>query len=93
MNIIEESSKYFLEVYKRIPVHITHGEGVWLYNEKGEAYLDLLAGIAVNALGYNHPAVVDALKKQASKNLHLSNFFVQEIQVNLAKKWLQAITA
>lgn len=89
MNIQEESKKYFLEVYKRIPVTITHGKGVYLYDENGAAYLDFLAGIAVNALGYNHPAVIKSLQEQAAKNLHLSNFFVQEIQVKLAKKLIE----
>lgn len=89
MDVLQEAPQYFLEVYKRIPVNITHGNGVYLYDDKDEKYLDLLAGIAVNALGYNHPRVKAALLEQAEKNLHLSNFFVQEVQVRLAKKLIE----
>jgi len=86
MDIYLEASKYLLDVYKRIPLNISHGNGVWLYSDDGTAYLDFLAGIAVNALGYNHPLIKEAILQQIEKNLHLSNFFVQDIHVKLAKK-------
>ncbi len=89
MDFLEDASKYFLDVYKRIPIKVTHGEGVWLYADDGQKYLDLLAGIAVNALGYNHPIIKNAILSQLDKNLHLSNFFVQDIHVQLAKKLLE----
>ncbi len=89
MDIYSEASKYLLNIYKRIPLNITHGDGVWLYSDDGTAYLDMLAGIAVNALGYNHPIIKQSILEQIEKNLHLSNFFVQEIQVALAKKLIQ----
>jgi acetylornithine/N-succinyldiaminopimelate aminotransferase len=89
MDFLEDASKYFLDVYKRIPIKVTHGEGVWLYADDGQKYLDLLAGIAVNALGYNHPLIKNAILTQLDKNLHLSNFFVQGIHVELAKKLLE----
>ncbi len=89
MDIYSEASKYLLNIYKRIPLNITHGDGVWLYTDDGTAYLDMLAGIAVNALGYNHPIIKQSILEQIEKNLHLSNFFVQEIQVALAKKLIQ----
>ena len=86
MNAISESEKYLLNVYKRIPIQINHGDGVWLYDDNGNKYLDFLAGIAVNALGYNHPVINKAIAEQHKRNLHLSNFFVQDVQVALAKK-------
>lgn len=86
MNLLVEEKKYLLNVYNRIPVQIARGDGVFLFDKDGNKYLDLLSGIAVNALGYNHPKVKQALLKQQEKNLHISNFFVQDVQVNLAKK-------
>lgn len=89
MNALLEEKKYLLNIYKRIPVQIIKGEGVYLIDDSGKKYLDLLSGIAVNALGYNHPLITKALLQQQSNNLHLSNFFVQEIQVELAKKLIE----
>lgn len=89
MDIGSEASKYLLNVYKRIPLNISHGDGVWLYSVDGTAYLDFLAGIAVNALGYNHPVIKASIFKQIEKNLHLSNFFIQQVQVDLAKKLIE----
>ncbi|KAA3617450.1 MAG: acetylornithine/succinylornithine family transaminase [Calditrichaeota bacterium] len=89
MDINTRASQYLIDVYKRIPLNITHGDGVWLYNDDGSAYLDFLAGIAVNALGYNHPLIKETIIKQVEKNLHLSNLFVQEIHISLAKKLIE----
>ena len=63
MDIYSQASKYLLNVYKRIPLNIIRGDGVWLYSDDGTAYLDLLAGIAVNALGYNHPLIKQTTSK------------------------------
>jgi len=89
MSLVTESSQYFLNVYKRIPVNIIRAENIWLYDEQGNRYLDLLAGIAVNALGYCHPKILEALDIQKSRNLHLSNYFIQDVQLNLAKKLIE----
>ena len=89
MSLIAEASQYFLNVYKRIPVNIIKGEGVWLIDDKGNRYLDLLAGIAVNALGYCHPKIIEAIDQQKYRNLHLSNYFVQDIQLKLARKLIE----
>lgn len=89
MDIFEKEKKYFLNVYKRFPIDVDKGRGVYLYDKNGLGYLDFLAGIAVNALGYNHPDVLAALKKQMDRNLHLSNFFIQDIQVELAAKLIE----
>ena len=89
MDIFEKEKKYFLNVYKRFPIDVAKGRGVYLYDKNGLCYIDFLAGIAVNALGYNHPDVLAALKKQMDRNLHLSNFFIQDIQVELAAKLIE----
>ncbi|RMH62878.1 MAG: acetylornithine/succinylornithine family transaminase [Calditrichaeota bacterium] len=78
----------FIQVYKRFPEPIDHGEGIYLFDQKGRKYLDFLSGIAVNALGYNHPAVLQAVEKQLKRNLHLSNYFVQDVQLELAESLL-----
>ncbi|EEW25868.1 aspartate aminotransferase family protein [Rhodobacter ferrooxidans] len=64
-----------LPTYSRAPVAFTHGSGCWLTAENGSRYLDLGAGIAVNALGHAHPALVAALTEQAGKLWHVSNLY------------------
>ncbi|MCF6221696.1 MAG: aspartate aminotransferase family protein [Robiginitomaculum sp.] len=66
------------------------GEGVYLYTEDGDKYLDFIAGIAVNGLGHNHPALVGALTEQAGKLWHLSNMFKVRDQIKLAEKYCAA---
>lgn len=78
--------KYILNSYKRYPLHITSGKGVYVFDEDGKKYLDFLSGIAVNSLGYSHPAIVQAIKNQAEKLIHTSNLFYTEPPVKLAKK-------
>jgi acetylornithine/N-succinyldiaminopimelate aminotransferase len=72
---------------------LVRGEGCYVWDDEGRRYLDLLAGIAVNALGHAHPAVVETLTRQASTLGHVSNFFATEPQVLLAERLLDLITA
>ena len=65
-------------VYNRADITFERGEGAYLYDIKGERYLDFLAGIAVNSLGHAHPHMIDALTKQAKKIWHVSNIFYTE---------------
>lgn len=67
---------------------ITRGDGCYVWDADGRQYLDLLGGIAVNALGHNHPAIVAAVSKQVSEMLHLSNFFTSPGQIALAERLL-----
>ncbi|MGH2567105.1 MAG: aspartate aminotransferase family protein, partial [Bacteroidota bacterium] len=69
---------------------IARGEGCYLYDREGKSYLDFFGGLAVNALGYNHPRVNDAIIRQLQKYIHLSNFYVQEAQILLAEKLIAA---
>ncbi|MBT9244022.1 aspartate aminotransferase family protein [Gemmobacter fulvus] len=64
-----------LPTYNRAPMAFTKGEGSWLTAEDGSRYLDLGAGIAVNALGHAHPALVEAISTQAAKLWHVSNLY------------------
>jgi len=68
-------SQHLMETYNRQPVTFVKGEGVWLWNEKGEKYLDALAGVAVNGLGHAHPKLVKAISEQVAKLIHVSNIY------------------
>ena len=72
--------------YGTPPVGIVSGHGAYLVDEQGNEYLDLLAGIAVNSLGTNHPAVVEAVTKQVTTLSHVSNLFASPPAVQLAKR-------
>jgi acetylornithine/N-succinyldiaminopimelate aminotransferase len=84
-------ARRLLPTYDRTPVHFVGGHGVWLRDENGDDYLDLLSGIGVNALGYGHPAIERAIAEQSCQLLHISNLFYHDGQAKLAEK-LAAIT-
>jgi acetylornithine aminotransferase/acetylornithine/N-succinyldiaminopimelate aminotransferase len=75
-----------LPTYDRLPIMVTHGKGVYLYDSEGNKYLDFLSGIGVNALGYAHPAITKVIQKQAAKVIHTSNLFYHAYQAELAKR-------
>lgn len=75
---------HVLPTYNRAPLAFTRGEGSWLVAEDGSRYLDLGAGIAVNALGHAHPALVAAITEQAAKLWHVSNLYRIPEQERLA---------
>jgi acetylornithine aminotransferase len=70
---------------------LDHGEGAYVWDVDGKQYLDFLAGIAVNSLGHAHPVLIKALTDQASKIVHISNYFASAPQVELAQR-LRRIT-
>ncbi len=72
---------------------LVRGEGAYVWDVDGNRYLDLLGGIAVNALGHAHPAILDAVTTQLSTLGHVSNFFTSTPQIELAEKLLQLIGA
>ena len=80
----------FMQTYRRLPLEIVRGEGPWLFARDGSRYLDMFGGIAVNALGHAHPAVLRAITEQAGRYIHLSNYFHQEPQQRLAEALLRA---
>ncbi len=79
-------AKLLLSTYERSPILFVGGEGVYIQDENGAKYLDLLSGIGVNALGYNHPAVVDTIARQSRALIHISNLFYHEGQAELAMR-------
>ncbi len=77
-------SKLLVSTYDRYPVLLHKGRGVYLYDNKGRKYLDLLSGIGVNALGYAHLAITKTIARQAKLLVHTSNLFYHEYQGRLA---------
>jgi len=78
--------KHYLPTFKRFPVAICCGSGSRVRDMEGKEYIDALAGIAVNNVGHCHPKVVSAIHRQASKLMHISNFFVSPPQVELSER-------
>jgi len=76
--------KLLLSTYERNPLLFERGEGMYLIDDKGERYLDLLSGIGVNALGYGHTAIEEAIQKQSKLLIHTSNLYYHHGQAELA---------
>ena len=76
--------KLLLQTYERNPYLFVSGKGVYLRDENGDDYLDLLSGIGVSALGYAQPAIEDAIRTQSARLLHTSNLYYHEGTANLA---------
>ena len=85
-DLFEREHRFFFHTYKRLTLDIDRGEGVYLFTKDGKRYLDLFGGLAVNALGHAYPAVLEAINRQAKRYLHLSNYYVQDPQVDLAER-------
>jgi len=83
--IMELCERYLMRNVGRIPLAPVKGEGARLWDADGREYLDFVSGIAVNSLGHCHPAVVDAICRQAAKLIHCSNLYYIEQQARLAK--------
>lgn len=77
---------YLMNTYARQPVTFVRGEGIWLWDEAGNPYLDALAGVAVNGLGHAHPALTQAICEQARSLIHTSNIYQVQRQEQLAQR-------
>lgn len=85
-SLSELDKKQYLQTFGRFPVTLERGEGSHIWDVEGNEYIDALAGIAVNVLGHNHPKLVQAIREQAGKLLHISNFYLSVPQVMLSTK-------
>ncbi|NHQ59082.1 aspartate aminotransferase family protein [Chlorobium sp. BLA1] len=85
----ETEQQLFFHNYARLPIAVSHGEGMWLVGDDGTRYLDMLSGIGVNALGYGDKRLVEAISTQAAKLIHASNLFMMQPQFELAEKLLE----
>ena len=84
--VIKRDQKYIMHTYARSPLVLEHGEGMYAYDADGKAYLDFTSGIGVNALGYCHPAWVQAVTMQATRLQHSSNLYYTAPCGKLAKR-------
>ena len=85
-SVMRAEAALLVPTYDRYKVLLRKGRGVYVYDDAGRAYLDLLSGIGVNALGHGHPAIRKALVQQADKLIHVSNFFYHDYPAELAKR-------
>lgn len=90
MYLEQEYRKYLAQVttFREMLIAVDKAEGIYIFDKKGKKYFDLLSGIAVNILGHRHPAIVETVKRQADRYLHLNAYgeFIQEESLQLAKK-------
>ena len=89
LTIPELADKYLMQTGRRLPITFVRGQGCLLYDDTGRAYLDLVAGIAVNLLGHAHPEVAAAVGSQSRKLIHASNLYFTEPQVELARRLVE----
>jgi acetylornithine/N-succinyldiaminopimelate aminotransferase len=85
-SVVDLEKQYLLQNYARLPLTVHRGKGCYLYSSSGKRYLDLIAGIGVNALGYAHPRLTKVIREQAGLLLHCSNLYYHEFQGPLAKR-------
>lgn len=84
--VLERDCEWLLPVYARFPIVMDRGEGVYLYDTSGNRYLDLMAGLGVNALGHAHPRMVRATAEQAARIVHLSPQYCTPYAGELAER-------
>ena len=79
-------ASHVLQTYRRAPIVLTRGQGIFIYDEEGQQYTDLISGIGVASLGHSHPALIAAITDQARTLLHTSNLFFHPLQGQLARQ-------
>lgn len=84
--IYQLDQKYYMPVFARYKIVLSHGEGAYVYDSQGKKYIDYLGGIAVNVLGHGDKELVAAISEQAAKLIHCSNLYYTEAQAVLAEK-------
>src|SRR5436305_5865103 len=89
-SVIDLEAKYLFQNYARYPLVLHRGKGCFVFDTAGKRYLDLIAGIGVNALGYAHPRLTKVIREQAALLLHTSNLYYHEYQGPLAARVAKA---
>lgn len=84
--VMDLEKRYLLQNYSRYPLVLARGKGCYLYDVAGKRYLDLIAGIGVNALGHAHPRITKVIREQAGLLIHSSNLYYHEYQGKLAQR-------
>src|ERR1700693_2244373 len=85
-SVVDLEKQYLLQNYARYPLVLHRGKGCYVYDTSGKRYLDMIAGIGVNALGYAHPRLTKVIREQAGLLLHTSNLYYHEYQGRLAER-------
>lgn len=83
---VPDAASHLFPNYRRLPVAFVRGEGAWLYDDEGRAWLDCTSGIGVTILGHAHPAVTEAIRRQAGELVHCSNLYRIPQQEELARR-------
>src|SRR6266478_842599 len=86
VSVVDLEKQYLFQNYARHPLVLARGKGCYVYDTSGKRYLDLIAGIGVNALGHAHPRLMKVIRDQASKIIHTSNLYYNEYQGPLAQR-------
>ena len=86
MHWVEREKKHILQTYTRQPVVIERGEGCYVYDVDGKRYLDLVAGIATVSIGHSNKYLIERLRAQMEKLIHISNLYYTTPQIQLAEK-------
>jgi acetylornithine/N-succinyldiaminopimelate aminotransferase len=90
VSVVDLEKQYLFQNYARYPVVLARGKGCYVYDTAGKRYLDLIAGIGVNALGHGHPRLIKVIRQQAGRMIHCSNLYYHEYQGPLAKRIAEA---
>src|SRR4051812_26188552 len=85
MNAKRLTDQFLFNTYKRYPLTIKRARGSWVWDERGNKYLDFFSGLAVSGIGHNMPAIVAAIRGQAGKLLHTSNLYYTEPAAQLGE--------
>lgn len=89
-SVVDLEKQYLFQNYARYPLVLARGKGCYLYDTSGKRYLDLIAGIGVNALGHAHPRLMKVIREQAARMIHSSNLYYHEYQGPLAERIAKA---
>jgi acetylornithine/N-succinyldiaminopimelate aminotransferase len=84
-DVADREARVHLQTYARQPITLVRGHGCWVSDDAGREYLDLVAGIAVDVLGHAHPAITEAVARQAATLVHVSNLYLTLPQIELAE--------
>ena len=89
MTSAHDAAAHLMNTYGRLPMSVSHGRGVHVFDTAGKSYLDALAGIAVNTLGHAHPKLTPALQDQVGRMMHSCNYYHIPLQQQLADKLVE----
>jgi acetylornithine/N-succinyldiaminopimelate aminotransferase len=82
--------RYLMPTYRKAPVEFVRGEGAYLWDADGKRYLDFLAGISVTSVGHCHPKVVEAIREQAGRLMHVTSLYYTDLPLRLAERLSQS---